>query len=101
MGRVAFRLTFLRKTKQLNISKLEQRTLHVLARGGAIHFERMANGKIREVRCFTRDGHVLTDCTLKLFDRLRKRRFIKSVNGRPYRATHRGLRAVNAQLDNR
>ena len=101
MGRVAFRLTFLRKTKQLNISKLEQRTLHVLARGGAIHFERHGNGKIQSVTCFTREGHILSDCTLDVFQRLKKRRFVKSVNGQPYRATHRGLRAVNAQLDNR
>lgn len=85
----------------LNISKHEQRVLHVLAQGGAIHFERMTNGKIREVCCYTRDGHVLADCTLKLFERLKKRRFIKSENGRPYRATRLGIRSVNPQYDNR
>ena len=85
----------------MNISKHEQRVLHVLAQGGAIHFERMANGKVREVSCFTRDGHLLADCTLKLFERLKKRRFIKSVNGHPYRATRLGLRSVNAQHANR
>ena len=89
------------KDNPLNISKHEQRVLHVLAQGGAIHFDRMPNGKICHVSCFTRDGHVLADCDLKLFDRLKKRRFVKSVNGRPYRATRLGLRAVNAQLDNR
>jgi uncharacterized protein YjhX (UPF0386 family) len=57
----------------LNISKHEQRVLHVLAQGGAIHFERMANGKVREVSCFTRDGHLLADCSLKLFERLKKK----------------------------
>ena len=85
----------------MNISKHEQRVLHVLAQGGAIHFERMANGKVRDVRCFTRDGHVLADCTLRLFERLKKRRFIKSVNGGPYRVTKLGTRSVNAQYDNR
>ncbi|MEO0485774.1 MAG: YjhX family toxin [Pseudomonadota bacterium] len=85
----------------MNISKREQRVLHVLAQGGSIHFDRLPNGKIRAVQCFTRDGHVLTDCDLPTFERLKKRRFIKSVSGRPYRVTYSGLRAVNAQLDNR
>ncbi|WP_300037254.1 YjhX family toxin [uncultured Roseobacter sp.] len=85
----------------MNISKHEQRVLHVLAQGGAIHFERLPNGKIRDIRCITRDGHVLTDCDLRLFDRLKKRRFIKSTGGRPYRATRLGISSVNAQQDNR
>ncbi len=73
----------------------------MLAQGGAIHFERMPNGKIRDIRCFTRDGHVLADCDLRLFDRLKKRRLIKSANGQPYRATRLGITAVNSQHDNR
>jgi uncharacterized protein len=85
----------------LNISKHEQRVLHVLAQGGTIHFERLSNGKIRDVRCFTRDGNVLADCDLRVFDRLKKRRFIKSVNGQPYHATRLGIGSVNAQHDSR
>lgn len=85
----------------LNISKHEQRVLHVLAQGGAIHFERSSNGKIRDIRCFTRDGHVLADCNLQLFDRLKKRRFIKSVSGKPYRATRLGISSAISQHDNR
>ena len=85
----------------LNISKHEQRVLHVLAQGGAIHFERLPNGKIRQIRCFTRDGQVLADCDLRVFKRLKQRRFIKSVNGQPYRATRLGLSSTRAQLDNR
>lgn len=85
----------------MNISKHEQRVLHVLAQGGAIHFERSSGGKIREVTCFTRDGHVLDDCTLEVFTRLKIRRFIRSLRGRPYRITHHGIRSVRAQLDNR
>lgn len=97
----AFRADMNPRDNPLNISKHEQRVLHVLAQGGAIHFERMKNGKVREVTCFTRDGHVLADCSLELFDRLKKRRLIKSVNGRPYRATRLGIRSVNPQYDNR
>ncbi|MEO0916664.1 MAG: YjhX family toxin [Pseudomonadota bacterium] len=44
---------------------------------------------------------MLADCTLKLFERLKKRRFIKSENGQPYRATRLGIRSVNPQYDNR
>ena len=85
----------------MNISKHEQRVLHVLAQGGAIHFERLPNGKIHDIRCITRDGFILTDCSLRVFTRLKQRRLIKSVQGRPYRVTRLGLRSVHAQQDNR
>ncbi len=75
--------------------------LHALAQGGAIRHTRDEHGKIRSVTCFTRDGHILTDCTLGVFNRLKKRRFIASRNGRPYRATRLGITSVRAQLDNR
>jgi uncharacterized protein len=85
----------------MNISKHEQRVLHELALGGAIHHERCDRGKIRNITCFTRDGLVLSDCTLDLFQRLRKRRFIRSQNGEPYRVSRRGIEAVRAQLNQR
>lgn len=85
----------------MNISKSEQRVLHVLAQGGAIHHRRAPNGKVQTITCFTRDGLVLADCTFPVFDRLRKRRFIRSVGGRPYRVTRQGISAVRAQADNR
>lgn len=85
----------------MNISKHEQRVLHELALGGAIHHERCDKGKIREITCFTREGHVLTDCPLDLFQRLRRRRFIRSQNGRPYRVTRLGITSVRAQLNQR
>ena len=85
----------------MNISKYEQRVLHVLAKGGAIHFVRGENGKVRDVTCVTRDGNILSDCTLSVFERLRKRRLVRSTGGQPYRVTKRGILAVRAQLDNR
>ena len=85
----------------MNISKHEQRVLHVLALGGAIHFERLANGKVAEVACHTREGYVLDDCTLPVFDRLKKRRLIRSTNGKPYRATRAGIAAVRSELNQR
>ncbi|NBE06727.1 YjhX family toxin [Paragemmobacter ruber] len=85
----------------MNISRLEQRVLHVLAQGGAIHFDRAPNGKVTAVTCFTRDGLMLADCGLAVFDRLRRRGFIRSVAGTPYRVTRAGVQAVRAQGDNR
>ncbi|MEF3049148.1 YjhX family toxin [Pseudotabrizicola sp. L79] len=85
----------------MNISKHEQRVLHELALGGAIHHERYANGKIRDITCYTREGHVLADCTLEVFQRLRNRRFIRSQNGHPYRASRLGIKCVRAQLNQR
>lgn len=85
----------------MNISKFEQRTLHALARGGLIQVEKNDDGKIVEVACITREGWVLSDCTLAIFRRLRHRRLIASRDGSPYRITRAGLHAVRAQLDNR
>ncbi|WP_090029517.1 YjhX family toxin [Lutimaribacter saemankumensis] len=85
----------------MNISKHEQRVLHELALGGSIHHERGDNGKIRAITCFTRDGHVLEDCTIDVFLRLKKRRFIRSQNGKPYRVSRQGIKAVRAQLNQR
>ncbi|EAQ28134.1 hypothetical protein NAP1_11083 [Erythrobacter sp. NAP1] len=85
----------------MNISKHEQRVLHVLAQGGLIRFERDHRGKVTGVDCYNRDGFRLADCSLPVFERLRKRRLIRSRSGKPYRITREGLLAVRAQLDNR
>jgi hypothetical protein len=84
----------------VNISKLEQRVLHVLAQGGLIQHTREDN-RIVEVDCYNREGHRLSDCTLGLFHRLKRRGLITSVNGQPYRISRFGLDCVRAQLDNR
>lgn len=85
----------------MNISKPEQRTLHALARGGAIRVEKDESGKIVEVNCATREGWTLADCTLATFRRLKRRRFIASAGGGPYRITREGRAAVRPQADNR
>jgi uncharacterized protein YjhX (UPF0386 family) len=85
----------------LNISKHEQRVLHVLAQGGLIRYQRDIHGKVIEVDCFNRDGYRLSDCSISVFERLRRRRLIRSEGGQPYRITREGLAAVRAQLDNR
>ena len=85
----------------MNISKAEQRVLHVLAQGGMIRHRRDESGQIVEALCFTREGFVLAQTDLSLFGRLRRRRLIASHGGAPYRITQAGLRAVRAQLDNR
>ena len=85
----------------MNISKAEQRVLHALAQGGERRHRRDPSGHIVEAPCFTREGYVLTDGTLAIFQRLRRRGFIASHGGQPYRITRTGLGAVRAQLDNR
>jgi uncharacterized protein YjhX (UPF0386 family) len=85
----------------LNVSKYEQRVLHALAQGGHITYRKDDKGKIFEVLCVTREGWVLSDCTLALFQKLRRRGLIASRASLPYRITRDGLAAVRAQLDNR
>lgn len=85
----------------MNISRTEQRVLHVLALGGRIEPQRGNTGKIDDILCITRDGLILSDCTLALFQRLRRRRLIGSENGQPYRITRLGRLSVRAQPDNR
>lgn len=85
----------------MNASKAEQRVLHVLARGGAISLIRDDDGKLLDVECWTREGWLLTPFDTDAFKRLRSKRFIASVNGKPYRITRLGLLAVRSRLDNR
>lgn len=84
----------------MNISKPEQRVLHVLAQGGHIRHLRDDRAKITDILCVTREGAILTDCTLPLFQRLRRRGLIGSTGGRPYQITHLGRRVVRGQVDN-
>lgn len=84
----------------MNISKAEQRVLHVLAQGGRIRHERDGT-RIASILCVTREGMILADCTPEVFRRLRRKRLIASQGGAPYRLSPLGRRAVRAQPDNR
>ena len=85
----------------MNISKPEQRVLHALAQGGSIRLIRDHDGRIERIDCLTREGFRLSECGRELFGRLKRRRFIASRDGLPYRISREGLAAVRAQLDNR
>ena len=85
----------------MNISRLEQRVLHALAQGGLIEHDREGGRKVATVLCRTRDGFVLSDCTLSVFLSLRRKGLIASAAGGPYRISMAGRRSVRAQADNR
>ncbi|MDK3016102.1 YjhX family toxin [Pseudodonghicola flavimaris] len=84
----------------MNISRPEQRALHVLALGGRILHEREEGAKVTSVTCVTRDGMILDGFDLTVFNRLRRKRLIESRSGSPYRISKLGRRSVRAQLDN-
>ncbi len=85
----------------MNISRTEQRVLHVLAKGGVIRHFRDEKGHIHLVECVTREGFILVDCDLATFGRLRRKRLIESQRSSPYRISRLGRQTVRPQLDNR
>ena len=84
----------------MDISREEQRVLHALAQGGAIHPLKARNGKVIGVECLNRDGWLM-DCNLRIFRKLKSKAAIASSDGRPYRITRRGLELVRSEVDNR
>ncbi|MBD3804371.1 hypothetical protein BMG00_02465 [Thioclava marina] len=84
----------------MNISRNEQRALHVLALGGRILHERENGSKITSVTCVTREGMILSGFDLSVFSKLRRKRLIESRSGAPYRISRRGRLSVRPQLDN-
>jgi hypothetical protein len=85
----------------MDISRTEQRVLHLLAQGGAIRVAKDERGHIVEARCQTREGWALSGFDLALFAKLKRRGTIASAGGGPYRITRRGLELVRSQQDNR
>lgn len=85
----------------MDISRNEQRVLHVLAQGGRIEPVKNERGRIINVRCISREGWLTNRCDLLLFKKLKRKRAIKSQSSRPYRITRRGLELVRGELDNR
>jgi len=81
----------------MDISRREQRILHLLAQGGWIEFNRFNN----HLACFTREGYGFSVPSLKLFRRMKYRKLIASKNSGPYAITRFGLKVVRSQFDNR
>jgi hypothetical protein len=85
----------------MDISRAEQRILHLLAQGGRIELSRNAERKIDHVHLFTREGWKFAGLDLQTFRKLKQKRAIASKGGQPYRITERGLVLVRAEQDNR
>lgn len=85
----------------MDISRDEQRILHLLAQGGQIAIQRNDKRDITEIECFTREGWRYPGLDIVLFRKLKSKSAIASSGGGPYRITRRGLTLVRAQLNNR
>ena len=84
----------------MNLSKTEQRVLHALAQG-AVSLHKREGRRVIAVTCVDRDGAILSDCDLAVFERLRRRRLIRSEGGAPYRIARAGRLDVRSQPDDR
>jgi uncharacterized protein len=85
----------------MDISREEQRVLHLLAQGGVIEPIKDARGRIEKVACINRDGFMYPQMDMSLFKKLKRRHTIASHAGGPYRITRRGLELVRSEVDNR
>lgn len=90
----------LRTKDTMDISRAEQRILHLLAQGGRIELIK-DNKKMAGLNCYSRDGWRFPGLDEQLFRKLKKKRAIASKGGAPYRITRRGLELVRSELDNR
>jgi uncharacterized protein YjhX (UPF0386 family) len=85
----------------MDISRFEQRILHLLAQGGRIDLIKSDGEDPDRIECYTRDGWLFPELELSLFRKLKRRRAIASRGGGPYRITEHGLQLVRSQADNR
>ncbi len=67
----------------MDISKAEQRVLHLLAQGGHVLVEKDERGRVEDLAIVTRDGWHNTGLTLELFRKLKRRRLIASADSAP------------------
>jgi uncharacterized protein YjhX (UPF0386 family) len=89
------------RVTQLDISRNEQRVLHVLAQGGNITPVKDSKGRIAALELYNRDGWRLPLLDPALFRKLKRRKTVASQGGGPYRITRRGLELVRSEYDNR
>lgn len=85
----------------MDISRAEQRILHLLAQGGRIEITRDENHRIEKLQLITREGWIFSALDLITFRKLKQKKAIRSQAGKPYRITERGLLLVRAEQDNR
>jgi uncharacterized protein YjhX (UPF0386 family) len=85
----------------LDISRQEQRVLHLLAQGGTIVPLKNLKGRIERLELYNRDGWRLPMLELLLFRKLKRKKAIAAGSGQPYRITRRGLELVRSEVDNR
>ena len=85
----------------MDISRSEQRVLHLLAQGGKLAVEKNERKRIVAVACLTRDRWRYPGVDLALLRKLKRKRAVASQGGGPYRITRRGLELVRAEFDNR
>jgi hypothetical protein len=85
----------------LDISREEQRVLHMLAQGGVIVPLKNGKGRIEGIELYNRDGWRIPSLDMLLFKKLKRRHSIASEKGGPYRITRRGLQLVRSEFDNR
>ena len=85
----------------MDISRSEQRILHLLAQGGRIEVRKDERKRIITAECLTRDGWRFQGIDLDLFRKLKRKKAVASSNSGPYRVTRRGLELVRSELDNR
>ena len=70
----------------MDITRAEQRILHLLAQGGWIEHQHSTAAKVSDVTCFTRDGWVYPGLDLMLFRKLKALRAISSSSSAPRRS---------------
>jgi len=68
--------------------------LNALALGGHILILHDDDARVIDIECYTREGWVMSDCSLGIFKRLRARKLVASSGGGPYRITRLGLEAL-------